>query len=146
MTVVEKIAVHKFEDSNEGFYYKNMYDTPEYKKQLEANAYVEAPEFFEGQEDYELPDGYSIEVLKYMDMEVQGEYVSARKALLYKCTLKHNNERIFEYKATDFNEPPFQEFIMHSNGHRYLPFHVDLYGISYLDIDTQESYHYMYIC
>ena len=50
---------------------------------------------------------------------------------------------LYEFTSIDEHHNPFQEWIHHSNGHRYYPFHISLYGISYLDIDTLEVFHYI---
>lgn len=121
-----------------GISYKNVYETEEFQKQFEESRYVVAPEYFVEQERYELPDGYSLEVNTYARQEAQ-----VVKAQMDKCVLKHGTETVYEYESIYNHVRPFTEFIEHSNGHRYYPFHIDLYGISFLELDTGKVYHYV---
>ncbi len=120
------------------FSYKNVYETKEYQELFEKNRYVAAPEYLVEQDVYELPDGYSLEVNSYARQE--GQVI---KAQMDKCVIRHGNEVVYEYESIYNHVRPLTEFIVHSNGHRYYPFHIDLYGISYLELDTGNVYHYV---
>ena len=121
-----------------GVSYKNVYETKEYQELFEKNRYVVAPEYLVEQEQYELPDGYLLEVNSYARQE--GQVI---KAQMDKCAIRHGNEVVYEYESIYNHVRPFTEFVEHSNGHRYYPFHIDLYGISYLELDTGKVYHYV---
>ena len=64
-------------------------------------------------------------------------------AEMAKAELRRGGECIFRYTCIDLHDRYRKELIHHSNGHRYYPFHTDLYGISYIDVDTLEVYNYI---
>lgn len=116
--------------------YKNVY--PEWEKYLDKIAYVESTEYFREEEDIELPEGYSLNVKSYTDMDKH-----AIKARLDCAELTRNGEHVYSYRCT-YNHPrACKGLVYHRNGHKYLPFQVDLYGISYLDLDNGEVYNYI---
>lgn len=116
--------------------YRNVYI--EWLEYLKKVAYAESAEYFMGEENIELSEGYSLNVKLYTDSNEH-----AIKAELNICELTRNEEHIYSYRCT-YNHPCFcKGFIYHSNGHRYLPFQLDLYGISYLDVDSKEVYNYI---
>lgn len=118
-----------------GMSYKNLYSV--WEKRLAEYAYVECEEYFAGDEEYPLPDGWTLSIKSYSHIEN-----NVFRAHIDICTLT-NGEETFRY-TSDYNHVrPFQEFIHHKNGHRYFPFHIDLYGISYRDMETGETYHYI---
>ncbi|MCH5270356.1 MAG: hypothetical protein J1E83_06355 [Lachnospiraceae bacterium] len=121
-----------------GMSYRNLYGTEDYQKFIDKQRYVLDKKYFVNQEEIALPDGYSVETALYND---SAKY--AFKARLQKCILKKSGKTIYEYLCTYYHGARFKDFILHSNGRRYFPFHVDLYGISYLDIDSLEAYHYV---
>lgn len=121
-----------------GMSYRNLYGTEDYQKFIDEQRYVLDKKYFVNQEEIALPDGYSVETALYNDST---QY--AFKARLQKCILKKSGKAIYEYLCTYYHGARFKDFILHSNGRRYFPFHVDLYGISYLDIDSLEAYHYI---
>ena len=121
-----------------GMSYRNLYGTEEYHKAIDGQRYVLDKRYFVNNEEFSLPDGYSIETALYQDIT---QYTF--KARLQKCTLKKSGKAIYEYLCTYNHGARFKDFIRHSNGKRYFPFHVDLYGISYLDIDSLDAYHYV---
>lgn len=121
-----------------GMSYRNMYDTEEYNRSIERQKYVLDEKYFSKRESTELPDGYVLETAVYDDIEDE-----VFRAALVKCTLKHNGETVYEY-LSDYSHPrEFKEFIQHSNGHKYYPFHVDLYGLSFLELDTRRVFNYV---
>lgn len=121
-----------------GMSYRNLYDTEDYRKAIDRKRYVLDKQYFMRKEEFVLPDGYSIETALYQDATQYS--VNAR---LQKCILKKSDKTIYEYLCTYYHGARFKDFILHSNGRRYFPFHVDLYGISYLDLDSLEVYHYV---
>ncbi len=116
--------------------YKNVY--PEWEKELEKSAYAESADYFKNEENIELPEGYSLNVKSYMDMTER-----AVKAELCVFELTKNGEHVYNWRCTYHHPCTFKGLICHSNGHKYLPFQVDLYGISYLDLDSGEVYNYI---
>lgn len=121
-----------------GMSYRNLYGTPELNTVNEKMCYVEDEKYSESVERINLPEGYILETKNYIDIEK-----SCIKAELTRNVLKKGDTEIFSYYTFDRNHRPFSEFIYHSNGHRYYPFYVNLYGICYLDADTLENYCYV---
>lgn len=118
-----------------GMSYRNLYNTEDYQKAIDRQRYVLDEQYFVENEEVVLPDGYIIETALYQD--------PTHRTSLQKCILKKYGKKIYEYLCAYDHGARFKDFIHHSNGRRYFPFHVDLYGISYLDIDSLESYHYV---
>ena len=118
-----------------GMSYRNLYGTKEYQKVIDEQRYVLNEKYFVEREELSLPDGYSIETMLYEDLTL--------RSCLQKCILKKSDTVIYEYLCAYDHGARFKDFIFHSNGRRYFPFHVDLYGISYLDIDSLEVYNYV---
>ncbi len=87
------------------------------------------------------PMVFSLEVNIYEDREKR-ENCSVTLAV-QKVILKNEYKTLYEYCCFDDHIKPFTEIIHHKNGHRYFPFHIDLYGISCLDVDTLEVYNYI---
>lgn len=128
--------IYRHLEMYKGKSYKNVY--PEWSKYLGEYAYVESAEYLEDEEDIELPEDYSLNVKSYIDMDEH-----AIKAHLDVCELTKNGEHVYSYRCT-YNHPrACKGLVYHSNGHKYLPFQVDLYGMSYLDLDSGEVYHYI---
>lgn len=122
-----------------GFDYTNIYGTEEYKTWCERSSYVEADEYYIGDSETELPDGFSLYEKAY---EHHSDDVSY--AFLKRCQLRKNGRCVYEYISTDKHHTKmYTDFILHSNGHKYYPFHIDLYGISYIDVDTLDVYNYI---
>ena len=119
-------------------FYKNLYGTDEYNSWAAKSAYVEAEEYFQEEAEIVLPDGYSV---FYRSYEHQEGYRILASFVRYQ--LRKDGKCIYEYTSIDHNTPVLKEFIKHSNGHTYYPFHIDLYGLSFLDLDTMEVYNYI---
>ncbi len=125
-----------------GMSYRNMYDV--WVKELEKSAYVECAEYFNDEETHELEDGFSLNIKSYADIEERNPQYKIMKASLRRCELFKNGKSVYCWADTDSSNPrEFFDFVHHSNGHRYFPFHINLYGISYLDLDSGEVYHYI---
>lgn len=122
--------------------YRNMYNRAEYNAFIESQKYVLNEKYFIKKQQYQLPEGFSLEVETYADVKSMGSY-SANQAFLQSCILRKAGGSFYKYNCADGHVNPFLEWIEHSNGHRYYPFHIHLYGISYIDIDTAEVYHYI---
>ena len=120
------------------FDYTNLYGTEEYDERVRYSSYVEDEKYFAGEEVVELPDDFSLHIKKYIHRSEREIY-----ARFLRCKLLKNEEVVYEYVSVDDQCRPFTRFINHSNGHRYYPFHIDLYGISYIDVDTLEVFNYI---
>ena len=122
----------------EGFDYTNVYGTDEYNKRIEKYKYVEDEKYFDDEDTITLPDGFSLHVTEYIHMEDKIVYAEMTKGELHK-----DGKCIYTFRSNDSSHKCYNYFISHSNGHRYYPFHIDLYGISYIDVDTLEVCHYI---
>lgn len=60
-----------------------------------------------------------------------------------KYRLLKNGEEVCAWVNVDDQAMSNGALIQHSSGHRYFGFHVDLYGISYVDPDSGAVYHYV---
>lgn len=120
-----------------GFSYRNVYGTKECEKYLAQFKYVISEKYFERSETKALGDHFVVDVKYYKDRN-ENKILSK----MAQCVLKRGGEKIFEYTC---HGPEYRFFapIEHSDGHWYYPYREDLYGISYLDIDTGETYHYI---
>lgn len=121
-----------------GFSYKNVYGTKKYNEEVAVYNYVLDDKYFTGLQTHNLPDGFSLEVKSYCHMEKGRKF-----AALEKCELKKNCNTVYQYTSRYNHAKVFSDFIYHRNGHRYYPFHVDLYGISYIDVDILDVFHYV---
>ncbi|MDE5854477.1 MAG: hypothetical protein K2H19_05380, partial [Ruminococcus sp.] len=121
--------------------YKNVYGTEKHNKFMEGQHYVIDNKFLVETEYLELSDGFSLEIRFYEETEQRENYPVL--TCVQKSTLKKADKTVYEYCCFAYPHEPFTEIIHHKNGHRYYPFHVDLYGISYLDVDTLEVYNYI---
>lgn len=124
------------------FSYKNVYGTDDYNKFIDKYRYVIDDKFLYETENYELSDGFSLEISTYEE-EKQRKGHTVILVVAQKVILKNADKTIYEYYCFYDHIRPFTEIINHKNGHRYYPFHVDLYGISFLDVDTLEVYNYI---
>ncbi len=126
-----------------GMSYRNLYGTEEYDRYINGMKYVLDGKYLTDSKTYELPEDYTLETETYSDVEEKSKNYSVVRALLIKCALKKSGETVYEYLSADSHIKPFTEFFTHSNGHRYYPFHIELYGISYLELDTMRVNHYI---
>lgn len=118
--------------------YKNVYGTDCYKKYIEKYMYLFDDKYITDTEVYRLSEGFSLREYIYDD--------NVKKCVLtetVKNSDKYTTKVVYEYKQFYDHTCSVGMIIRHSNGHRYFPFHVDLYGISYLDVDTLEVYNYI---
>lgn len=123
--------------------YQNVYGSCSYNDYLQKIKYVEDDKYLKAEESHNLPCGYTLDVISYADTEQKNPQYTVTKASLSKCTLKKHGSPVYSYYST-YNHPRiFTQFIQHSDGHQYYPFHVDLYGISYFNLDVQTVYNYI---
>ena len=121
-----------------GFDYTNVFGTPEYLKMTVNQSYVFDGKYFKEEEITQLPDGISFCERKYIHESDQSVHARGTK-----CELSKDDKCVYSFTTCDDHHRAYREFIMHSNGHRYYPFHIDLYGISYIDVDTLEVFNYV---
>lgn len=124
-----------------GFSYKNIYNGEKHKEFMDSQRYVIDDKFLSSTENYELSDGFSLEISIYEEEQQNKGHTVFISA--HKVTLKNADKTVYEYYCFYDHIKPFTEIIHHKNGHRYYAFHVDLYGISFLDVDTLEVYNYI---
>lgn len=118
-----------------GYSDRNVYGSESYRKSIEKQKYVLDEKYRQETEITPLPGGYSLEITLYADADAHTE--------MQKCTLKQSGKTVFSYLCNYDHPGVFKTFIQHRNGHRYYPFHVNLYGISYLDLDMLTVFHYV---
>ncbi|MBE6843797.1 MAG: hypothetical protein E7510_13365 [Ruminococcus sp.] len=121
-----------------GFDYTNIYGTKEYDELTKKYLYCESEEYFQEESTVALPDGYELYVREYMHRSER-----AIHAYFNRYELRKDGKCIYEFISTDGHHRPYKDFVCHSNGHRYYPFHISLYGISYIDIETFEVFNYI---
>lgn len=117
------------------FSYKNVYNSEKHREVMDNMRYVIDDKFLAETKNYELTDGFSLEVRSYEDKD--------KSVYTDKCILTKSGKIIYEYCCFDRHNFIFKEIIHHKNGHRYYLFKIDLYGISCLDVDTLEVYNYI---
>ncbi|MCX4356926.1 MAG: hypothetical protein OSJ43_12025 [Oscillospiraceae bacterium] len=113
---------------------RNMYAM--WLKSLDDYAYIESEKYFDDEETHEFNE-FTLNIKNYShrDSKVVRSFAV--------CELTGEGLK-YRYRSTSYSNPhTFFDIIRHSNGHRYFPFHIDLYGISYLDVDSGEVYHYI---
>ncbi len=121
-----------------GLDYTNVYGTPEYEEMEERSRYVFDEQYFRNEKTTELSDGFSLYVRNYIHSSDHAIHAEGAK-----CELRRDGKCIYAFSPCDNHHSAYKELILHSNGHRYLPFHVNLYGISYIDVDTLEVFNYV---
>ncbi|MCM1506538.1 MAG: hypothetical protein NC177_05310 [Ruminococcus flavefaciens] len=124
------------------FSYKNIYGTEKYNEFIESKRYLIDEYFICETHRCKLSDGFSLEYDVFSDAEPE-EFYNSDKTFISVVNLKKENQIIYKYCGLNSCEYGFYDIIRHKNGHRYYPFHVDMYGISFLDVDTLEVYNYI---
>lgn len=125
------------------FSYKNIYDTEKHKEFIDSHNYVIDDKFLYKAGNCELSDGFLVEYSIYSDVEQKDKQYSITKAVASKIILKNADTKVYEYYCFNSYSYGFNDIIHHKNGHRYYAFHVDMYGISFLDVDTLKVYNYI---
>lgn len=119
--------------------YKNIYGTDEYIRYIDKYMTIFDEKHLTEINSYILSDEFSLQIREYEDNRENIMFAANKCALIETSSQKI----IYEYNEFNCHVIPITKIIHHSSGHRYYPFHVDLYGISYLDIDTMEVYNYI---
>ena len=126
--------------SYDGMSYKNIYDNMNFSEALQ---YTTDEKFFEDGEKTKIADDLIIVHKGYC----YGQYNSEGKCEMMhrfgKYSILKNDMEIYSFLNIDDQVNLKEPLILHSNGRRYIAFHVDLYGLSYIDPDTLEVYNYV---
>lgn len=117
------------------FSYKNVYGSKKRRQFIDSKRYVTDDKYLDETKSCELSDGFLVEYSNYSDKQ--------HKEKATKYTLKNAGKIIYEYTCFYSNSLIHMNIIHHKNEHRYYSFHIDRYGISYLDVDTLEVYNYI---
>lgn len=123
----------------EGMSYRNVYDEIDFS---EISSYL-TDEWYEGEEQISIADDLNIVHKEYVfkKYNTEGKLIAGHSFGKYQV-LKNGLE-IYSFLNDDDQVVLRNPLILHSNGRRYLAFHVGLYGISYLEPDSGEVYHYI---
>lgn len=116
-----------------GIDYTNVFGNDRYNADIEKVMYLEDEKYLESESETEIGDGFSLLKKNY----------SHKYNAMSRYFLKKDGEPIYSYISVDRHHIPHKKLIYHSNGHRYYPHHIDLYGISYVDVDTLEVFNYI---
>lgn len=123
-----------------GMSYRNVYDNIDFAKALR---YISDEQWYKGEEQIRVADDLTIvhSVYLYEEHNPKGNFTISHAFGKYRV-LKNGSE-VYSFLNVDDQVTLKEPLILHSNGRRYLAFHVDLYGISYLDPDSGEAYNYV---
>ena len=120
-----------------GMDYSNVYQ--EKYPALDAKyAYLFDAKYLQKEERVELTEGYCLIAREYGHKLPKGAQVYGKRTELYK-----DETCLYAYTNYEGHDRIHKEILHHKNGHRYYAFHVSLYRISYLDLDTLQVYHYV---
>lgn len=120
-----------------GVDYTNVFGSDRYNEDVKKYLYLEDEKYFEDECEIEIEDGISLLQKNYLHKD------DLRYFFMSRYYIQKDGEIIYSYISVDGHHIPHKKLIYHKNGHRYYPHHVDLYGISYIDVDTLEVYNYV---
>lgn len=120
-----------------GMDYTNVYQE-EYAPLDVKYAYLFDEKYLQKEERVELTEGYDLMAREYGHPLPKGGQVHGKRTELYK-----DGKCLYAYTNYEGHDRIHKEILHHKNGHRYYAFHVSLYGISYLNLDTMQVYHYI---
>lgn len=120
-----------------GVDYTNVFGSDRYNEDVNKYLYLEDEQYFEDECEIEIEDRISLLQKRYLHVE------GIRHIFMSRNYIKRDGKSIYSYISIDGHHIPHKKLIYHKNGHRYYPHHVDLYGISYIDIDTLEVFNYV---
>ena len=100
-------------------------------------------DWFAEEENVQIADDLTVVRRNYCRkwFNAEGKLTGAHSYGKYR--LLKNGEEVCAWVNQDDQAMPECALIQHSSGRRYVGFHVDLYGISYVDPDSGEVYHYV---
>lgn len=120
-----------------GIDYTNVFGTDRYNEDVKKYLYLEDDKYFEDKCEIEIEDGIFLLQKNYLHKAGNRHYFMSRYCI------QKDGEIVYSYISVDGHHIPHKKLIYHKNGHRYYPHHVDLYGISYIDVDTLEVFNYI---
>lgn len=120
-----------------GVDYTNVFGSDRYNEDLKKYIYLEDKKYFEDECEIEIEDGISLLRKNYLHRDDMRQFYMSR------YYIQKNGDIVYSYISVDGHHIPHKKLIYHRNGHRYYPHHVDLYGISYIDVDTLEVFNYI---
>ena len=120
-----------------GVDYTNVFGTEKYIEENNQFLYLEDEKYFEDETVIEITEEFSLVQKNYLHMDGMRLFCMSRNFL------QKAGKTIHSYICIDGHHRPHKELIYHQNGHRYYPYHVDLYGISYIDVDSLEVFDYV---
>lgn len=120
-----------------GIDYTNVFGSDRYNEDVKKYLYLENEKYLEDECEIEIEDGISLFQKNYLHKD------GMRQVFMSRYYLQKNGKNIYSYISIDGHHIPHKKIIYHKNGHRYYPHHVDLYGISYIDVDTLEVFNYV---
>lgn len=120
-----------------GVDYTNVFGSDRYNEDVKKCLYLEDEKYFEDECEIEIGDGISLFQKNYLHND------GVRYFFMSRYYIQKDGEIIYSYISVDGHHIPHKKLIYHKNGHRYYPHHVDLYGISYIDVDTLEVFNYV---
>ncbi len=111
----------------------NVYDDRKYRESVEALKYLVSKENISDTEVKEL-SGCTLYCTAYRKRK--------SRDFIEEFVLKSGGEEIYRYYALDRHARLVGDMIEHSNGRRYFLHKIDLYGLSVLDMESGEVFHY----
>ena len=117
--------------------YTNVYGSDKYNEFVNAYLYLEDEQYFSEECEIEIGDGISLIQKRFLHED------GIRHSSISINHIKKDGNIVYSYRSIGGHHTPYKKLIHHKNGHRYYPHHIDLYGISYIDIDTLEVFHYI---
>ncbi|MBR5371588.1 MAG: hypothetical protein IK130_05170 [Oscillospiraceae bacterium] len=128
------------------YFYSHLecYDGTSYKNIFPEREEPElSEEWFEGEHTEQITDGLELVRRHYCRkwFNAEGKLTGAHSFCTYRL-LKNGNE-LHAWTNIDDQVTLREPLIQHSSGRQYYAYHVDLYGISYIDTETGEHYDYV---
>ncbi|MBQ9989475.1 MAG: hypothetical protein IJP31_00820 [Lachnospiraceae bacterium] len=120
-----------------GIDYTNVFGSDRYNEEVKKYFYLEDAQYFENECEIEIEDGILLLQKNYLHKD------GIRRLSLSRYYIQRKGEIVYSYLSIDGHHIPHKKLIHHKNGHRYYPHHIDLYGISYIDVDTLEVFNYV---
>ena len=120
-----------------GVDYTNVFGSDRYNEDVKKYLYLEDDKYFEDEYEIEIEDGISLLQKNYLHKD------GIRHLFMSRYYIQKDGEIVYSYISVDGHHIPHKKLIFHKNGHRYYPHHVNLYGISYIDVDTLEVFNYV---
>lgn len=132
---VKYISVYRYH----GFSYKNVYGETDFESSKKITS---DEKWFRGSKEEQLCDDLKIEKRRYCyEITEEGNIISGHSYGTIR--IFKNGKEILNHQNIDDQVNLKNPLIYHSNKRRYIAFKTGLYGISYIDPDSGEVYHYI---